>query len=308
MSAVRIFLFGGVRIEHDGRPTAQKATRVVQALLAYLLLERHRSHARDVLVGLFWGDQSEESARGCLNTALWRLRRVLEPDGVPRGTYVANTAQGEIGFNRASDYWLDVAVFEEHANRVLGRPAGTATEADVEQLEGALALYTSDLIEGIYSDWALCERERLRLVYLRSLTRLMRHHGERNAYEKSLAFGERILRLDPLREEIHREMMRLYLACGQRSQALRQFQTCREILAAELDVAPMEETTAVYDRIVAAGRGARTATAPVETPRPSRSSVATLEAAPNGLHQLRVELERALRLVDTLARVADSQR
>lgn len=304
MSGIRIFLFGGVRVEHDGRPPTEKATRVVQALLAYLLLERHRSHSRDVLVGLFWGDQPDESARGCLNTALWRLRRVLEPAGVPRGTYVANTAHREIGFNRASDHWLDVAVFEEHAKRVLDRPAGAAADADLERLEGALALYTGDLLEGVYSDWALCERERLRLLYLKSLTRLMRYHGERNAHEKSLTFGERILHLDPLREEIHREMMRLYAACGQRSQALRQFETCRRVLAAELDVAPMEETKAVYDRIIASAGRARPGSRAVDESSP----ICAFEPAPNGLHQLRVELERALRLVDTLSREADSRR
>ena len=58
----------------------------------------------------------------------------------------------------------------------------------------------------------------------------------------SLACGHKILDLDPLREEIHREMMRLYYRNGQRAQALRQYDTCSNILEQELGVPPMEET------------------------------------------------------------------
>jgi len=47
--------------------------------------------------------------------------------------------------------------------------------------------------------------------------------------------------------------MRLYCDLGQRSLAVRQYQRCREILAGELGILPMEETQALYARI--AGHG-----------------------------------------------------
>jgi DNA-binding SARP family transcriptional activator len=62
--------------------------RANQALLAYLLLFRHRLHVRDLLAGLFWGDNGQEKARNCLNTALWRLWRILEPEGISAGAYI----------------------------------------------------------------------------------------------------------------------------------------------------------------------------------------------------------------------------
>jgi DNA-binding SARP family transcriptional activator len=37
--------------------------------LAYLLLQRHRSYARDALAGLFWADYSQERARSSLNVS-----------------------------------------------------------------------------------------------------------------------------------------------------------------------------------------------------------------------------------------------
>ena len=48
-------------------------------------------------------------------------------------------------------------------------------------------------------------------MYLNTLACLMSLRGEP---ERSLVYGERMLHLDPLREEIHREMMRLYLESG----------------------------------------------------------------------------------------------
>jgi DNA-binding SARP family transcriptional activator len=56
--------------------------------------------------------------------------------------------------------------------------------------------------------------------------------------------------LNPLQEEIHREMMRLYLENGQRALAVRQYQICCSILAKELGIAPMEETKALSTQIL----------------------------------------------------------
>ncbi|MFQ6102462.1 MAG: BTAD domain-containing putative transcriptional regulator, partial [Anaerolineae bacterium] len=193
MRVLRISLFGGVRIAHDGQISGMKVTRIVQTLLAYLLLQRHRSHPREVLAGLFWGDHSQERARSCLSTALWRLRRVLEPEGTPRGTYLMTTPAGEIGFNRESDHWLDVAVFEEQVGRVLAKPIHAVEAAGVRELESALQLYRGELLEGFYDDWALRERERLRCLYLNSLAHLMRYYKHHGAYEQSLAYGQQIL-------------------------------------------------------------------------------------------------------------------
>jgi DNA-binding SARP family transcriptional activator len=245
-----MYLFGGVRVAHHGDPTADgKITRRVKALLAYLLLHRHRIHPREVLAGLFWGDHSEERARSCLSTALWRLRRVLEPEGTARGAYLVTTPMGEVGFNRQSDHWLDVAEFEKTVDRCLTKSVTSVEVEDPCRLEDVLQLYTGDLLDGFYDDWALRERERLRSLYLKSLARLLHHYKCQKAYEKGLACGKQILDLEPLREGIHREMMRLYRDNGQRVMAIQQYKTCCRILDEELGIAPLEETQTLYHQI-----------------------------------------------------------
>src|SRR5262249_41136830 len=152
-------------------------------------------------------------------------------------------------------------------------------------LEGAMDLYGGDLLEGFYDDWALRERERLRLVYLNSLAFLMRHHARRGAFDRSLAWGRRLLQFDPLREEIHREMMRLYAESGQRALALRQYETCREALATELHIHPMEDTRTFYAEL--AGRDGRVGR------MSSRGTGAKLEPLLKAFEQALVALERA---------------
>jgi DNA-binding SARP family transcriptional activator len=285
MGVLRICLFGTVQVSHGDRRQDTRAIHGVQGLLAYLVLHRRRSHAREALTGLFWGDHTETRARSCLSTALWRLRRLLEPPGVTRGTYLVTSRIGEVGFNCDSEHWVDVAAFEHGVQR---RPV-----PDWSGVESAITHYTGDLLEGFYEDWALRERERLRLLYLDTLGRVLRHHLDSDDLEAALACGQRILEMDPLREEIHRELIRLHLRGGHRAHALRQYQICRDLLARELGIEPMEETQALYDEIVSGGR------ARPRRPEPAAEELLPpLRSAASGLDEARLQIARAIRLLD----------
>ncbi|CAD5371751.1 AAA ATPase-like protein [Rubrivivax sp. A210] len=58
---------------------------------------------------------------------------------------------------------------------------------------------------------------------------------------------EVLLADEPLQEQAHRDAMRLHAAAGRREAALAQYERCRALLAAELGLAPMAETTALAD-------------------------------------------------------------
>lgn len=249
MGILQVSLFGGVRITHDSWLNEAKLTREIQALLAYLLLQRHRTQPRDVLAGVFWGEHSHEKARRALNTALWRLKKALEPDGIPAGTYLISTQSGEVGFNCESQYWLDVEAFERRTNQIIDYASQSAEEPHIQELEKITELYRGELLEGFYDEWALRERERLRAIYLKNLIYLMQYYKIHKGYEKARTYGQQILDLDTIREDIHREMMMLYLESGQRPLAARQYAICQLTLAKELGISPMEETQMLYAEI-----------------------------------------------------------
>jgi DNA-binding SARP family transcriptional activator len=298
MGVLQIRIFGRFRVVYDDGAEA-KLTPTAQTLLAYLLVQRAYC-TRDVLATLCWGDQPDEQARSCLSTALWRLRRSLETAEVPHGAYLLTTTTGEVSFNWESQHWLDLATFEHEVKRVLALPPEALDPSHASALQNALGLCTGDLLEGFYDDWALRQRERVRTMYLDSLSRLMRYHHSRGAYEESVAAAQKILACDPLREEIHREVMRLHLKTGQRALAVRQFRICREVLADELGIPPMAETQALYHQIMQDADEPHGGLdgAPVSAHLPQ--ALTTLRQAMQEFDLARSQLQRAIHLVERL--------
>lgn len=283
---LRISLFGGVQIERDGEPDQSQISNTARMLLAYLVLYRDRAHSRDMLASMLWGDYSQARARNCLNTTLWRLRRILEPHGIPAGTYLLTVPAGELAFNLESQFWLDVAEFESRVAKITALPVEKVSLQDVYLLEDTVHLYKGDLLEGHYCEWALRERERLRLIYLDAMFYLMRFYCLQNNASKAIGYGQKIIAFDPLREDVHRQMIRLYLQNGQRSLAVRQYRLCEAVLRDELAIQPMRETQLLFEQVLSAE--------PV-LPASSSNDPSEVDAAVRRLQSAIVEINHAQR-------------
>lgn len=250
---MQVYLFGDFHVSSDTqtelalRPTAAR-------LFAFLLLHRHCAHLREVVAESFWEDAGLERARKNLNTTLWQLRQALDPADNPQANVIATTPE-QIKINQAAHLWLDVACFEDKAKQGLAQAEARLSAATIDALEAAIALYQGDLLHCFYDPWVLHERERLRLLYLRCLTRLLAHHHQQHNLEASIDYAQRILHVEPWREDIHRTLMTLYAESGRRADALAQYKLCRQSLASELDVPPMPETDALYRRLLTNAQG-----------------------------------------------------
>src|ERR1700709_2549213 len=155
MGTLEITLFGTLDVQRAGDTHALFLSGKVKQLFAYLLLNRHTNHPREHLAGLFWGDEDDRRARHCLNTALWRLNRILSHPQLHTTADLRIDAQS-IGFNTASNYWLDVDEFETRCT--LAEQIGP--DAPIEQAElyrQAVACYPADLLVDCYEDWCLIE-------------------------------------------------------------------------------------------------------------------------------------------------------
>lgn len=247
---LHVRLFGSFELEREGRLLERFASRKSGELFAYLALNRRGLHTREHLAGVFWGDSEEERARHALNTTLWRINRVLEPAGgcAKQRGYLRVTPQ-HIGFNSASDTWVDVAEFESRCE--LAEQADTPDQRALLYSQ-AISFYRADLLVDCYEDWCVVERERLQALYLRALARLMAHNSAQSEYDLAIDCARRILGCDPLREEVHRDLMRLHLSAGQPAAALRQYRLCEDLLRLELAVEPAPETRALLAPILGA--------------------------------------------------------
>jgi DNA-binding SARP family transcriptional activator len=79
----------------------------------------------------------------------------------------------------------------------------------------------------------------------------MQDLAESGRIEDALEYGRRILRMDPMRECVQRQVMWLHVLNGHQGNAIRQYQDCARILQDELGVSPMPETRALYEFIAA---------------------------------------------------------
>jgi DNA-binding SARP family transcriptional activator len=256
MAQLALTLLGPLQATLDGVPVAGFESQKVRALLAYLALEAKRPHAREVLAGLLWPNQTDQDARNNLRQALANLRQAL---GDQRATpsYLLIT-RDTVQFNRASTHQIDVVVFmellatcDQHPHR---HPETCRSCA--QRLQQAVKRYHGDFLSAFFladsaafEEWALLKREWLHQRALAASAQLASYYERRGEYAHAQQQAQRQLELDPWREESHRQLMRVLAAGGERSAALVQYATCRRILAAELGVAPEVATTALYDSI-----------------------------------------------------------
>ncbi|MEJ5199547.1 MAG: BTAD domain-containing putative transcriptional regulator, partial [Anaerolineae bacterium] len=232
----RLRLLGPVQIEREGRLVRGFESHKALALLGYLIAQG-RPLTRAHLADLFWPDKPEARARGNLRRVLHNLAALL-PDCL--------TVEREtVALCRPPDYWLDLAEFE--ALRGQNTPASLAAAVELYRDEFMAGLVLDDAAD--FEIWLVAERERWRGRVAQALRALIAHHTERGEYAQALRFADRLLALDPWREEAHRELMRLLALSGRRSDALAQYEVCRRILARELDVEPDAETSALFHRI-----------------------------------------------------------
>ena len=145
---------------------------------------------------------------------------------------------------------LDVEVFEQASAEVQDLPGQHLDPARAERLSQAVDLYTGELLEGIDAEWCLCDRERLGLLHLNALHKLLLFHESRGAYEHSLACGERILAIDNTREAVYRDRMRLHWLLDDRSAALEEYQRCAQVLREQLGVSPAPPTRLMYQQML----------------------------------------------------------
>jgi len=240
-----------MRLCRAGAPLRLPATARSRSLFAYLIVHRERPHPRERLADLFWPARPRTKALRSLSTALWHIRRVL-----PSGDYILADAH-TVRFNPQSDYWLDVEEFQASDSEVsgsfsprLGALKPEALEEERERLQRAVALYRGDFLDGFYDDWCLEERYRLEGVYLRALERLMAVHEALDQPKAALRYGDRLLACDPLREDVHRAVIRLQVRLGNRAEAVRQARRCRAVLRSELGVDLAPETAALCDDLL----------------------------------------------------------
>jgi DNA-binding SARP family transcriptional activator/TolB-like protein len=189
-----------------------------------------RDVSREEVVTMFWPDRDLARGKHALRQMLYELRQSL------------------------GEGWIDV-----RKDRIVATAAVDATEfedaAANDRTGGALKLYGGPFLQGFslenrsFEGWADRRRAHLARVH----RRLQREHVaqlvEDGGTDDAIAAARRWVELDPLDDEAAHTLIERLAGAGQRTAALQYFDNYVRQLQAELQVEPLEETTALVAAI-----------------------------------------------------------
>jgi DNA-binding SARP family transcriptional activator len=225
---LRIYVLGPTLLQREGRPrSADWLGQRPGHLLKVLITQRPRVlHAEELAETLWPGGGA--STVGNVRHFVHALREDLDPDRAKhsRGSFIV-TRNGGYALE-LEHVWVDADDFEQHVAAAFDAHAAGDTRRTVDHLTAAMALYRGDFLEDEpYADWALAERDRLRVLAARALQTLASVHERTGDTEGALTAMQRLGELEPFDLDIQRSVIMLCLRTGRRGQALRRYDALR---------------------------------------------------------------------------------
>ena len=219
--------------------------RKAVALLAYLGVNGGK-YSREYLSGLLWPEYDQAKAFSNLRRTIWEVHQAI-------GETWLLADRESITLNPKMEIDLDVARFQDLLSQ---SQLQTDPELRIALLVESVKLYRNHFLTGFslkdayqFNEWAYAESDELRRKLADALTMLSEDYCTLGQAEKAIPHARRLISLDPLNESSHRQLMEVYIRAGQHSAAMKQYQTCEQILRKELNLDPQPETRALHKKI-----------------------------------------------------------
>ncbi len=267
---LEVRLFGSLEVWLCGDRLMPFATRKAESVFAYLVVHAPRAVPRDQIAGLFWPEAPDLRARKNLRTELWRIRARIEPRGVAPGRFLEATPRivrvqdgVHSDYGRFSELLGAAERLGRHASRdtefdddlVDGRESDVSREADL--LDEAILLHSDGFLAGCWEDWAIELRRHTMERLTWALDRLSRIRLSQEQTSEAIAAAERLVAVDPLREDGWRTLMACAASQGNGARALAYYRQCHATLRDEVGLSPTDETRSLARSLSSGGeRGA----------------------------------------------------
>ena len=235
-------LLGPLLVRRDGVtvPLPEGKQRV---LLAALLLRTGRVVAADELAELLWAPTAPPpSAPVTVRNYVKRLRRALGPAGQDRivtrpGGYLIRVEPGE----------LDVWVLEQ----ALAAVSAASWQDAARHAAAALRLWRGDPLCGVESPM-LTAAEVSRLTELRLQAYELRIEADLQLGLHAAVVTDlrQLTAANPLRENLHAQLMLAFYRCGRRAEALEAYAQSRNVLIEEAGSEPGPVLQALHQQIL----------------------------------------------------------
>jgi DNA-binding SARP family transcriptional activator len=238
---LEIQAIGGGDVRKNGELIASAEWRSTRArALFFYILDQGR--VRKEAIGLdFWADFSPAKISSNFHATLWRVRQAL---GFKDAIVFEND---HYSLHPNISIWYDVAEFQDYV-----RQAGSSSISPTERgelLRQAVRLYQGAYLQDVYMEWADKRREELRSLYLEALVSLAQIESQHSHAAEAKELYEKIVDLDPYRDETHLDLMKCLVELGSTSAAIAHYKRYKTLLRKELNAEPIPELEKYFDQI-----------------------------------------------------------
>jgi len=250
-SLLRIYLTGEVAVERGDQllRDGDLPGRQGRLALVYLVAERERAVTQAELAELLWPDSLPPSWPVALSAVISKLRQKLATVGLDRDRIIANAFRC-YQFRPPAATWIDLEAAADSLHQAEGAVIANQPEAAYGPSLIATTIARRPFLVGEDAPWVTSRRERLRDLLVRALDCRV----EALVWNGELALAQDQARaavdLEPFRESGYRRLMQLLVRRGDRAEAVRVYQQCRQRLADELGVAPSAETESLLRQLL----------------------------------------------------------
>lgn len=234
---IRLSLFNGFKIFTTGPEIREIKLRSpkTEELFAFIL---HKGTTnRDEIVDALWEGLDFNKALKNINSNIYYIRKTLSIYGLED---CIKTGKKEIGIEA---FRIDCDFFEFER---LVRKSKIAGKRNISIYERAIELYSGSFLNGKGYEWALEKARNLEKQYLELLEEAARFCIECEQPQRAVAKLYKILEINPFREDIHNQIILLYMELGRKNEALQQYMALEKLLREELGTRPKEKIRKLF--------------------------------------------------------------
>ncbi len=230
---LRVRSLGSLQVENSKQQIDETDWRnpKVKLLFLYLLTNRHKKNDREVILEIFWPDMKPQVASNNFSSCLYSLRQIF---GMEKIAYKKGFC-----WLVKEETWCDVDDFEEAFKAGQKEHIDGNIEEALNLYEQTVSLYRGDYLEEyVFEDWIINERERLKLLYTRTLFEMADIYASRSSYLEAAETLEKVPYSEVSDDQFLYNLTNYYIMGGNRGKAIKRFKHYRSIMVSELGTEP----------------------------------------------------------------------
>ncbi|KUO76915.1 MAG: hypothetical protein APF77_21795 [Clostridia bacterium BRH_c25] len=234
---LHIKCLGQFQVAWENQEPIKWRTEKTKEIFAFLLHNQGRETSKEELLDKLWPEDDPDKAIRQLYNGIYYIRKALEEYGADRSIICID-----------SSYNLKLGSAYSDVKRLYDLEKSAVAD-NMEMLEEMEALYGGDYLEGEDFPWTYSERESLGKLYQKCLIKLSQQYIEKKQFDKAESKLAKAYVKNPYEETITELLLRLYMKTGEKSKAVRHFNSYIKLLKEDLDIKPNDKLYEIYQSI-----------------------------------------------------------